>query len=296
MHKTTLEFVRPGLHTLIQDLGRNAHRAYGVPLGGALDRGSAIIANKLVGNAFNSPVFEITISGPQIKFNGDDCRIALCGADMSATLNDTQLEMYRSHMIKSGDILAFGKLKRGCRTYLAVNGEWQVKRWLGSASAIFSDLPDITPDSYIRKGNEIAILHEAVSSKENYQVQVTPDQLANKVIRLMPGPELHLFSKEVIRDFYNTDHPISSASNRWGYRLDSTVQIIGPQVEIISSGVIPGTIQITHSGQPVILMADAQTTGGYPRLAVVVSADLDKLAQYKPGDTVRFQISDINIS
>ena len=290
MHKTTLEFLKAGLQTRIQDMGRPNHRAQGVSIGGALDQSSATTANRITGNDPGSPVLEITILGPGIQFTGDACLITITGADMSPTLDGKQVEMYKPIRVAPNSILAFGRLKSGCRGYIAVRGNWQVRRWLDSASATFQDLPEITPDSFIAKGGLIDILH---SGKFTEDMDLRPDIplfSEHQIIRVLPGPEIEMFSQKALDTFFALTHTITPASNRWGYRLSSHIPMQNPGQEIISSGVFPGTIQITHSGAPIILMADAQTTGGYPRIAVVMSADMDKLAQAKPGDALSFRL------
>ena len=290
MNNTTLKFLKAGLQTLIQDKGRPNYRSQGVSVGGALDQGSATTANKLVGNNPGSPVFEITILGPTIQFTGDECLIAITGADMSPTVNGIPIEMYVPVRIDQNSVLAFGRLKSGCRGYIAVMGKWQVGHWLNSASAALPDLPEITPDSFIVKGSAVNVVHSgkfAESMQHQIQRQVYSEE---QIVRVLPGPEIDMFSQATLDTFLSTAHQITPASNRWGYRLDSHIPTSHPGQEIISSGVIPGTIQIPHSGSPIILMADAQTTGGYPRLAVVISEDMDKLGQAKPGDLLRFRM------
>ncbi len=290
MNKTALKFLRAGLQTLIQDRGRPNHRAQGVPVGGALDQSSASIANNIIGNNVSSPVFEITILGPTIQFTGDACLIAITGADMAPSLDGIPIEMFKPIRISTDSVLSFGRLKSGCRSYISVRGRWNVRKWLGSASALLSDIPEITPDSFIVKGSVVNILHDgnlAGNLHQPIQRAVLREKL---IIRVLPGPDIEMFSQAVLERFCSLEHKILPASNRWGYRLDSHIPTRNPGHEIISSGVIPGTIQVPHSGGPIVLMADAQTTGGYPRLAVVVSADMDKLAQAKPGDTLCFQM------
>lgn len=290
MNKTTLKFLKAGLQTRIQDRGRPNNRSQGVSVGGALDQESATIANKIVGNDLGSPVFETTILGPSIQFTGDECFISITGADMSPTLNGKPIEMYKPVRVDQNSILDFGRLNSGCRGYIAVNGKWQVRNWLNSASATFPDLPDVTPDSFIVKGSAVNVVHSGTLAEplnHQFQPQVLREE---QTIRVLPGPEIDMFSQVTLDTFFSTAHPIMPASNRWGYRLDSHIPTRDPGQEIISSGVIPGTIQIPHSGGPIILMADAQTTGGYPRLAVVISEDMDSLGQAKPGDTLRFRM------
>ncbi len=290
MCKTTLEFLKKGLQTLVQDNGRLDHRASGVPIGGALDKSSMLIANNLVRNEFNSPVLEMTIAGPTIRFVGDNCIIAVTGADISPAIDGDQIEMYRSIRVVENDILSFGKLNSGCRAYLAVRGNWQVRKWLSSASAIFSDLTDVTPDSYIVKGSTLTVAHDGKYESHIYPDSQRPEFRETIIVRVVPGPEIDMFDDATLAHFFSTKHLITPSSNRWGYRLDGKFQTHKPGKELISSGVFPGVIQIPHSGGPIILMADAQTTGGYPRIAVVVNADLDKLAQAKPGDSLEFRI------
>ena len=289
MRSTKLHFIKGGLQTLIQDMGRPDYRAMGVPVGGALDRSSAIIANRLVSNKVNAPVLEITVSGPTVQFEGATCLIAITGADISPTLNGAPIEMYRSIQVTTNSKLSFGKLNSGCRAYLAVMGDWQISTWLNSASAIFQENPDVTPDSFIVKGKEISIHHGG-----KFETRVYPPSLLQRggnthVVRLLPGPEFDMFDHETHEKFFNQVHKLSSQSNRWAYRLDSQFKISVTGQEMISSAVLPGTIQIPHSGIPMVLMADAQTTGGYPRIAVVISADMDILAQAKPGDSLVFK-------
>lgn len=290
MNKTTLEFIRPGLQTLVQDLGRTIQRESGVPAGGALDKSSAVISNKLVGNDIGAPVLEVTVAGPTIRFIGDECHIAITGADISPEIDGNKIELYRSIRVAPNSVLTFGKLTSGCRAYIAIKGEWQVRKWLHSASAIFPELPDITPDSFISKGSKLEIIHSGISGRLIYPHSLRPVLKESQIIRLFLGPEIGMFSKEARDKFFSLDHFILPASNRWGYRLDSHIPLRNPGQEIISSGVIPGTIQVPHSGEPIILMADAQTTGGYPRIAVVINEDMDKLAQAKPGDRLCFSL------
>ena len=252
MNKTTIEFLKAGLQTLIQDTGRPNHRSQGVSVSGALDQSSASSANKIVGNDQNSPVFEITILGPSIQFTGDECLIAIAGADMSPTLDGNHIEMYKPIRVAQNSILAFGKLKSGCRGYIAVKGNWQVRKWLGSVSAAF---PEVTPDSFIAKGSVVNIVHSGKFPELNHPRAQKPVFSKKQVIRVLPGPEIGMFSQAMLDAFFTITHTITPASNRWGYRLDSHVPTRIPGQEIISSGVFPGTIQSPHSGKPIILMS-----------------------------------------
>ena len=225
--------------------------------------------------------------GPRIEFNGAG-QIALTGADISAKINNVPIGLNESHQVRQGDQLTFGRLQSGARCYLAVGGDWQVARWLGSASAASSELDLLTPGALIQKGDRILVKPSDLREKKALEWNnVLSDQ--NAPIRVMPGPEMDKFYKSIVADFFASDHYISNQSNRMGYRLDSDVKL-KTDFEMISSGTVPGIIQGTNSGQPIILMADAQTAGGYPRFGCVASVDLDRMGQMKPGDLVRFEL------
>ena len=286
---TTFHFLKAGLQTLIQDRGRIGYQSYGVPVSGVMDKKTAALANELVDNSSDTPVLEITLLGPTIKIEGD-CQIAITGADLSPKVNKQPIQLYQTINIKDRDTLTFGGAKNGCRAYLAIRGKWQIKKWLDSYSALPYSGDTATPDSLIQKGTNLQI--ETISAipiksipKENQS------NFSKKVrIRVLPGPEFEEFSNYTIAYFFSRGYQLTNDSNRMGYRLDATLIDFKPKREVISSGIMPGTIQITSAGQPVILMMDAQTVGGYYRIANVVSADLDKLAQLKPGEEVWFSL------
>ena len=284
-----ISVLKEGLQTLIQDQGRMGYQDVGVPIGGAMDKSSAKIANQLVGNDANSPVLEIAMIGPILVFD-QDCQIALSGADLSAVLNHESLEMYRTISVPGGSLLTFGRPLAGCRTYLAVRGKWQVPQWLGSYSAFFQAGMELPKGSVLKKGDRIRISSAPVIRTAYFPTERRPTYPSYIRVKVMPGPEFELFDRHSIAYFFGRKHQLASESNRMGYRLLSYLPHFSPQSELISSGVVPGTIQITHSGQPIILMADAQTTGGYFRIANVVSEEMDRLAQLKPGEKVSFEL------
>ncbi len=288
-HSVTLHFLKPGMHTLIEDLGRAGHQDAGVPVGGVLDKTSAAAANQCVGNDSNEPVLEITMQGPQITFD-TACQVAITGADMSPKLNGKAIQSYTRVEIPAGATLSFGKLRKGCRAYLAVRGTWQVKKWLGSASALTLGDEDLVPGAVIKKDARIEILLKPGLSENGTHAHDVPSWPDTWAVHVLPGPEFRFFTAEHIAFFFNTAFTLTADSNRIGYRLDPPLPDYAHPQELISSGVLPGTVQVTRQGQPVILMADAQTTGGYPRIANVLASDMDHLAQLKPGDLMRFQI------
>ena len=281
-----LRILKPGLMTTIQDHGRWAYRSFGVPANGPMDSVSAKYANQLVGNHATCPVMEFAISGPDIEVSGEGF-IALTGATFKAVLDQEILPLNKLIAISGTHHLKITRAHAGCWGYLAVAGNWALKQWLNSASTSPQNGLQLTPDSIIREGTRLE-----VSSTE----MIFPPKLSGRntlnasVIRILPGPEYHQMSTDTIKELLGATFTISTHRNRMGYRLNANLASYQNPLEIISSGVTPGTIQITPSGQLIVLMADAQTTGGYPRIANVISADLGSLAQINPGNPFRFQL------
>lgn len=286
---TTFHFQKAGIQTLIQDQGRIGYQSYGVPISGVLDKKAAKLANELVGNPTNSPILEMALLGPTIKIVGA-CQIAITGADLSPKVNKQPIPLYETITIKDGAILTFGGAKTGCRAYLAIRGNWQIDKWLDSYSALPYSGAAATPDSLIQKGTKLQIETTGIIPSKRLPKSAQPNFSNSVRIRVLPGPEFDEFSNYTIAYFFSRGYRLTNDANRMGYRLDANLIDFKPKREVISSGIIPGTIQITSAGQPVILMADAQTVGGYYRIANVISEDLDKLAQLKPGDEVWFSL------
>ena len=284
-----LHFLKPGLQTTIQDLGRQGVQDLGIPINGAMDKASVQLANHLVGNSADSPVLEITLLGPKIQFEGQ-CQIAITGADLSAEINGNTIPLFRTINIEHGDVLSFGKPVTGCRAYLSINGKWDIQSWLGSYSASATNTAQTTPDSIIVKDQILEIIRGKDQPIITISESERPSLSIEAPIKVYPGPEFEAFSDVEKHSFFGDSFTIGQDSNRMGYRLKEALSGYTKKEEVISSGVIPGTIQITNSGQPIVLMADAQTTGGYPRIANVSSNDLDRLAQFKPGDKVKFEL------
>ncbi|WP_375577812.1 biotin-dependent carboxyltransferase family protein [Marivirga tractuosa] len=285
----TLTFLKPGLQTTLQDNGRAGLQHLGVPVGGALDRTSAEMANHLVGNEKNVPVLEITMTGPEIIFDSD-ALIALTGAPFELYCDGKLVENNTAVYLKSGSVLKFGKLKSGCRAYLAIAGEWKARKWKGSVSPLLQ-APEATPESIIQKGSKLKIDSAHLNKTGSWDKNSHTPILSHRIrLRVTPGPEFDSISRIAIARFFGQGHEISQDANRMGYRLKTDLASAEERTEMISSGIIPGTIQLTGSGQPIILLNDAQTTGGYPRIANIINEDLDQLAQLKPGDEIWFSI------
>lgn len=281
-----VHFYKAGMLSTIQDQGRYGYQAMGIPVGGAMDQKAMQTANWLVDNAINNPVIEMTLLGAKMEFS-TSTQIALTGANLSPLINGHKVAMYETLSLHKGDILSFGRYQNGCRCYLAIRGHWQIQSWLGSYSAITNNF-NLSPDSVIQKDKILSITPLVSIPKRIIPLEKRPVYDTSLEISVLPAPEFSKFSNLTVGYFFSKTYKITSDSNRMGYRLNNPLVNFHPKHEIISSGIVPGTIQITSSGQAIILMRDAQTTGGYYRLVNVVSTDLDVLGQAKPGDKIRF--------
>ncbi|OAN59656.1 hypothetical protein A8B79_11810 [Balneola sp. EhC07] len=281
-----------GLFTTVQDAGRFGFRKYGVPVSGVMDNSAFELVNSLVGNSPETPVLEMTLKGGKYRFESDSV-IALTGANMNPTVNGISVELNSSLDIKSGDILDFEYARRGCRCYLGVRGIWEIEKILGSYSTYnegdFGGIEGRT----LQKGDQLhwkeiqADFQSYTSSREEI-----PYYSSKLTVEFIPGPEWNWLSKKEQDKFLSTEFKISSESNRMGIRLNSDFQIEGKKREMVSSGVIPGIIQLPPNGSPIILMKDGQTVGGYPRIGKVLDIHLNRLAQVQPNGTIRFKKSD----
>ncbi len=281
--------LKTGLYTSIQDEGRFGVQDQGIPISGALDKSSMRIANALVGNFPNAPVLEMTLFGPTFEFEGKG-QIAITGANMKTTLNGNPIENYMTLNIESGDLLQFHNTDFGCRTYMSIGGQWQVQNWSNSFSALPSLMEEPGLPARLVDDFSFTVAINQPQELISYPERNRPLFSECYVIRVVTGPEFDQFEIEVIQDFFDRIFVIHGDSNRMGYRLKGNLQDYVPFGEEISSGIVIGTVQISNAGKPIILMADAQTTGGYPRIANVVSDDLEIVAQLKPGDELKFML------
>ena len=277
-----IEVIVPGLYSSIQDLGRVGYRKYGVPVSGAMDHYSAKLANQILENRADVPILEVTLIGPTLRFK-EACEIAISGAEFEPDLNSYVVQNNTIISIEKGSILKFGPVKRGMRAYLAITGGFESEIVLGSASYY----PSFTEKSRLQKGDEL--LYKKDSTKNEVvstDVKTTHSVIIQQQIEVMKGPEFHKLSEEMQKVLVSQEFTITSESNRMGTRLmiDETLTA----KEIITSPVQPGTVQLTPSGQLIILGRDAQTTGGYARVLQLTEMAQNCLAQVQIGSTVRF--------
>jgi biotin-dependent carboxylase-like uncharacterized protein len=283
---------KPGLLASVQDLGRHGHRQLGICPGGALDVLSLTLANRLAGNADGAAGLELTMGGCELQFEADT-RIALTGDGFDASLDGVPLWPCWSVPVAAGETLklsganAPGVKKTGLRSWLAVAGGIDVPQVLGSRSTDLKAGFGGHEGRALRKGDRLALgtsrLDAAQRERRAFGLR-GPDWGVEEAdgaiaLRVLPGPEFELFTLAAREQLWGERWRITPQSNRMGSRLAGAELKRKRSGDMLSSGVIPGTVQVPPSGQPIILMGDAQTTGGYPRIGVVIRADLWKLAQ-----------------
>lgn len=279
----------PGMLTTVQDLGRYGFQQYGMPVAGAMDNYAMRIANIIVGNDRNAAVLEITFMGFSVRFE-DKGIIAITGADLGASLNGRKIEAWQSIEVNSGDKLTFTTMINGCRSYLAVQGGIGVPSIMGSRSTYIRGKIGGYYGRKLLKGDVLEsddLNAVIVTSCIKVPSEFIP-QYDNSCVRVILGPQDDAFSQEEIAKFLNSFYQIGKQYDRMGYRLEGPVIKHKESPDIISDGIALGAVQIPGHGQPIIMMADHQTTGGYTKIANVISIDIPYLAQLKPGDRVCF--------
>jgi antagonist of KipI len=287
-----LEILAPGPLTTVQDLGRYGLGRYGVPPSGAVDSFSLRAANLLAGNGEGKAALEITLMGFKAMALRD-LRIAIAGGDLEPRLNGEPLGMWRSQTLKAGDILSFGRPGSGCRAYLALAGGLDVEPLLGSRSTNLVSGFGGLEGRALRKGDRLltgAHSPDRIESGSFLKEDRIPRYERNSLLRVLAGPHDRDFDPSTWRLFLDSPFTVSAQSDRMGIRLSgaSLLRREGLEESIVSEGVVPGAVQVPGDGQPILLLVES-VTGGYRKIATVISADLPLLGQLKPGDTVRFQ-------
>jgi len=270
----SLRVLEPGLQTLVVDRGRPSSRHLGVPLGGAADRASFMLGNALVGNPPDAAALEICLAGPTLQATCD-IGCALAGAPFDVHLGNDPLHVGRSCMLRSGETLRISGAKVGMRVYLCVRGGFQEPVVLGSRSGL----------EPIRRGQDLASSPSHVrprSFRDEKPQSIWIDGIVT--VRAVPGPQADWFD---LFQFFGRTYRVTPTSNRMGLRLAGEA-LTRPLRELLSEPVAPGTVQVVNDGQCIVLGVDGQTIGGYPKVAQVIDADLDRLGQVRPGQEVRF--------
>lgn len=296
-----VEVLKAGAFTTLQDLGRHGCQHLGVPVGGAMDEVSHRLANALVGNRPSAATLEITLLGPALRF-GAQALVACCGADLSMTIDGRAVPPAAAELVPAGATLQFGRRVRGLRAYLAVRGSFAVDPVMGSASTYARAGFGGYHGRPLRKG-DVLLIGEDDSRPPPPQRSAESRAAATALlaamddsgpIRVLPGREWAAFTTASQANWLEQAWRIGVQSERMGYRLEGPLLERRERRDMLSEAVAFGTVQVPPDGQPIVLMAERQTTGGYPRIAQVAAVDLPRLAQRAPGEYLRFAAVDID--
>jgi allophanate hydrolase len=286
-----LKVVAPGLHTTLQDRGRFGFQALGVPVSGALDAESLEVANRLAGNPADMPALEILHQGPTLEVATDSLRVAIAGGSAEIELlgeRPTSLGAWRSVLLRRGQVFRVHRLGASVCCYLAAEGGFALKPVLGSASTYVRGGFGGFGGRALTAGDMLPLMRETATERAELSLPAPPEAGTERPIRIVLGPQQDRFTGAAIGTLLAAEFTISKNADRMGLRLE------GPRLEhrggwdIVSDGIATGAIQVPGSGQPILLLADHQTTGGYPKIATVISADLPVVGRRKPGDRLRF--------
>lgn len=287
-----LSIEKPGMFTTVQDLGRYGYQLQGVPVAGAMDGPALRLGNILLGNHEGAAALEITVLGPTLEVaEGEGC-IVVTGADAGLTRNGEVLESWRVHRVRAGDALAFSAPSAGSRAYLCVSGGIDVPVVMGSRSTYVrgrfgghEGRPLKAGDS-LRTGTPDVLWADSEGLQLPFALRPRRDPEAP--LRVVPGPQDDAFTPVGLRTFLSAEYAISASADRMGYRMEGPVveHVAGP--DIVSDAIVLGSVQVPGHGQPIVMLADRQTTGGYTKIATVCAVDIPVLAQRLPGQKARF--------
>ena len=294
----SLKIIRAGLLDTLQDAGRQGHMHQGINPGGVMDHLSARLANALLGKDSLAPVFEFHFPAPEILFNQPTI-IALCGGDFHPTINGQDIPMNHPVMVAGGSLLRFTHLDMGARCYLGLYHDLDLEPWLGSYSTHSKSGMGGWMGRALKKDDEINYRNTSVlPDRIKKEFRVLPWKAHDTVpfipeVSFLIGSEWYELTQESQENFQQHYFQIRLDSDRMGYRLNGQKMEVREAEEMVSAGVSFGTVQLLPDGHLIILMADHQTTGGYPRIAHIISAHLPILAQKKPNDVLQFRMTDI---
>src|SRR3972149_2151142 len=284
----SLKDVKPGLFTTVQDRGRGGYLKYGVPLSGAMDQFSLVAANCLVGNDSNAACLETTLIGPELEVLRE-MQIAVTGGNCEPKINEASVSMWHTLTVQRNDLVSFGRMQSGCRAYLAMRGGIDAPSLLGSRSTYVRGGFGGVNGRQLKMGDLVEGFEAPLSSNEYSMSEELIPQLTNHITaHVILGPQEDMFTEEGITTFLSNQYVVTYESDRMGYRLEGPLITHKEKADIVSDALLPGAIQVPKSGKPLIVMRDAQTTGGYPKIAVAITPDISMLGQAKPNDTLEF--------
>jgi antagonist of KipI len=284
-----LRIINPGLMTTIQDLGRYGYAHLGVTPAGAADALALRVANLLLGNRENAAALEMTLLGATVEFQRAAI-VVLTGAQVDCRLGNARAPMWRAFPVLPGAVLKCGAITGGARAYLAVQGGFELKAVMGSVatlgSAHFGGLEGRT----LKAGDRLAVSHVVSSGVRRISRDALVYLAPRRELRITPGPQASWFGSEGLQLLQRGPYAVSGDSDRRGIRLRGEALTLPPKSQLVTEGISLGAMQVPPDGQPIILFVDQQTTGGYPKVANVIAADLRHVAQLRPRDEVHFRV------
>jgi allophanate hydrolase len=291
-----LEVIAPGAHTTIQDAGRIGFQDVGVPTSGPLDRISFRVANALVGNAAHAPALEMLVHGPTMKVIADSVRVALVGCTAQIEVRSAptrRIAAGQSVTLTRDEVFRVGALGDSVCAYLAIEGGLDIAPVLGSVSTYVRGAIGGLHGRRLQARDIVPLKLDRVDGRAERALTSSFDFSLDQPIRVVLGPQDDYFTAEALRTFLSSSYAVSPHADRMGYRLEGPGLAHAKGYNIVSDGIVTGAIQVPGSGKPIVLMVDNQTTGGYPKIATVISADVPVIARRKPGRTVRFAAVDV---
>lgn len=293
----SITVIKPGLLSTFQDLGRAGHQHLGVPVSGAMDHRAHRLANLLVGNIDDEATLEVTLSGPTLRFNAPGC-IAISGAQLSPALNGAAVPNSRPLIIRSGDELTFGPRVHGLRAYIAWHGGIALDTVLSSRSTYLRGSFGGYQGRALKKGDVLTQQADLQGrdletlARDLWEIRVYLPAILGSLpraeVRVVRGAHSPLFTEQSLLDFFAAEYRVSPESERMGYRLQGARLALISATQLLSEATSFGTIQVPPDGNPIVLMADRQTTGGYAKIGQIATVDLSTIAQLMPGETLKF--------
>lgn len=284
-----LHVIQPGMMTLLTDLGRFGHHRIGLTCGGPMDPYPFMWANRLCSNDVNATALEISVGGVTLEADVNTL-IAVTGADIELKINGQLCDCWQSHRIHPGDRIELGYAQQGLRAYLAICGGFDIKPQFGSTATVMREKIGGIDGDKLKRGQLLPCANNTASRPFILPQTERPrmDRLANLPLRVVLGYQQAAFSRIQKQIFFSSEYSVSNRADRMGYRLE------GPQIApsingILSEGICLGAIQVPADGQPIVLLNDRQTIGGYPKLGAVITQDVARLAQMTPGTTLQFE-------
>ncbi|MEC5423278.1 biotin-dependent carboxyltransferase family protein [Virgibacillus sp. C22-A2] len=286
------EIIKPGVFTTVQDLGRNGYQKYGLAVSGSADHHAHRMANILVGNPESAAVLEVTLMGLKMMVHKPTV-IAVTGGDLNFTINNTDSSMWSAVRVDKGDIINFTGCRSGCRAYVSVVGGITVPEVLGSRSTDTIGKIGGVEGRALKRGDMIPFeeqsIHHFQGIRRSLPHHLIPKYTSDVRVRVLLGPQEEAFEEDSITTFFSSSYQVTKDTNRMGCRLEGNEIKHKSGADIVSEGIFFGAIQVPKNGQPIIFLVGRQSIGGYTKIGGVITSDLPKLAQVKPGDRITFE-------